>query len=248
MNLQKSRWYSVTFLSILFLAACTQEQEIGQTTVSGVSAAQQVEAEKPGRIEEERTDSMKQQTKGTDVDDQNQISSNELWLDIDERRAELESHFSTADLNDDGYLELHELPHATIAYVDAMQNGRSSMLTDETRSTASLEKLQRDLEQSGKNPEDLLNIRDALKQRFDNEFDTADVDNDGRLSRTEYHNRVRQFEEQARRQYFSNLDSNQDGFVDWLEYSNEIQKWKNLDENRDGLVSREEHRINWLRQ
>lgn len=245
MIVHRSMRFVIVVSSILILSSCTQDTGTQQKTVIDDPDTAEVQTKTQRYFDEDgRGATEEQQSTGFGENTGNQTTRTEHSLDIDKRQTELQGQFSTADQNSDGYLDLHELPLRNIAFVGWPQNYQaySYMEFTDFRRTARLEDRQRALELSGNDPEQLSNIRNELRRRFDTEFDTADSNDDGRLSREEYHNRNRRMEDQAKRQYFSRLDTNVDGFVDWGEFSIELERWKNLDENRDGLVSRDEQR------
>lgn len=233
--------------SLLILSTCAQEQESTKTTDTEKPESMRAETATRGYIVIDENEEIEERhIADSNEKNEPQTQRKKFSLDIDQRNSALEELFLAADQNEDGYLELHELPKKQTGWTQGTRSFARTEITDARFLTANLEQIERDLERSGEAREQLSNIRKNLKYRFDYEFDTADANGDGRLSRDEYHNRNRRLEIREKQQYFLKLDTNQDGFVDWREYSVEIQHLRRLDENRDGHVTSKESEGNWF--
>ena len=184
----------------------------------------------------------------------------DISIDIDERRTEMREEFERADQNGDGYLELNELgaEHENAWYGDGnkVSEGISAItlssstvgisLDEAEDSTAEeqfvdVRKLHSDFEfDTAVVDGDIMDIVCCSPSIPDFEFDTADVDGDGQLTREEFRRRGQRMVARANQYRFTTLDSNQDQYIDFAEYTSSIEDLEQMDENQDGIVTSDE--------
>lgn len=231
----------VIVCTLLILSSCAPEQETEENNVRESRDTLQVETPTQGHIVEVASEELfEQQIKESVAGTEQGSSGEELLFDIAERILVLQYEFANADHNEDGYLELNELPAKQFGRIEGAETYVHPDPYDAKFSTTSLELLQRGFEEEGIEDERLHNVKQKLVQRYDFEFDIADSNGDNELTRDEYGNRYGRMDMREKRQRFTKLDSNQDGLVDWREYSVEIPVLRELDQNGDGIVSNEE--------
>ena len=169
-----------------------------------------------------------------------EVIQDEISIDLAQRNTVLQEQFAAADANGDGYLEVDEY-----AAEHRRPSFRVSKLPREIASAprTHFRKIAMKRHHSAiGNTEGVESVRteEFWTRANDDEFDTADVDGDGQLSRAEYRNRGKVIRDRSLRRQFSNLDVNQDSFVDSQEFAVEIERLQKLDEDQDGIVSFEE--------
>lgn len=236
---------------LLISSSCAQKEESEQSTGPRTTEIIRSEERSIAPIIEHNSRALDEpQITDSDVNSEQQSSRNVFLWDIDERNTILEREFVTADYNGDGYLEWDALPSKKTGWIwiEGIRIFVNQDFYDPHFSTAQLEATQRELEGKRNSNRALLNVNKILKQRYDFEFDTADVNGDNELSRDEYHNRNNRIHDKVKRRRLSKLDSNQDGFVDYQEYAVEIEHLREIDENADGFVSSDEQRTHILQR
>lgn len=239
--------YSLRFVVIvvylIFLSSCAQKQESDQLNDSKTTEIAQLETTTLGSVgDNDSNDLNERQNTGLDEATEQSSSRDELSLNIDGLNSLLQREFAQADRNGDGYLELNELPPQKFDWIPGIRMFKHPEFFDPQFSTVHLEARQRGLERAGNSERALRYVNVALKERYDFEFDTADVDRDNELSRDEYHKRNSRLHDRDKRRRFPQLDTNQDGLVDYKEFAVEVDRWRMRDQNQDGFVSRVEQR------
>lgn len=236
---------------LLILSSCAQEDDIDQEIVTEADVTLEVEGIPIVYVSEDKNTEMADQ-QIAELDDSNNLktSSTESVFEISKRIAQLQEQFNNCDQNGDGYLALDELPSMKMEWIVEIPRTYDVFITTANGafvSTATLEHLKQEIEQNKWGGDLRRQITVAVEQRYDYEFYIADANRDRRLSREEYHNKNDRLREYAKREHFPSLDKNQDGFVDWGEYSSvEIEQLRNLDVNEDGIISNDESGGNWL--
>lgn len=165
-------------------------------------------------------------------------------IDIEQQRSQLQEQFEKSDRNGDGYLELNELDTrlGKLGF-DAGQTFVSVQDSSDGPQQHRVKWVSR-TENNLVSEEDLQRLKkDAWEQHSNSDFDEADVDGDGMLTRSEFLGRHSRWSDRAARLQLESLDSNEDRYVDFSEYSSQIEVYRQLDRNQDGIVSADEFGI-----
>lgn len=161
-------------------------------------------------------------------------------INIEEQLTRLQKQFENSDENGDGYLELNELSTTQSKSAFPTVQTIVSPHNDYDGSTKHrVEWVSHKVNDRG-NEEEPQQIKDAWEHQSSSDFDEADVDGDGLLTRSEFLSRHDRWNERATRDELERLDSNQDRYVDFFEYSKQIEIYRQLDRDQDGIVTADE--------
>lgn len=169
-------------------------------------------------------------------------------IDIAEQEANLRSLFDGTDKDGDGYLSLDEMRNSgnrfrpelsALPFLIKLDPSSESTpirheivekVVEKALETATFSHVEASVEGSP--------IVDRVSPGSN--FDIADADGDGLLTREEFENRRERSREHAVEIRLNALDVNGDGYLEFNEYATILDRYRNADTDHDGIVSTDE--------
>lgn len=184
----------------------------------------------------------------TKLDDQLKTVLEDLSIDIDKRRSRLQTRFELLDLNEDDHIEVDEYSYG-YHYRHARDDFWGWVKTFVTTNGDINDKPDLALSYlttggvTCHTGTDALHSSTFMNEQRVVEFDVADVNHDGQLSRDEFLDREYQMRKAEDGYDFAKLDSNQDRYIDLNEFMTQLDSLQALDSNQDGFVTYDELRV-----